>query len=250
MGARAGAAYLSKKQWKKWYGLGADYAWGHSSVEGFRDQMKAKMPGVEWLGDTYAPIGTKDYSTYIDRIKAAKPDAIWVAIAGADAINFIKQAKAAGLMDLLQVCGEVMGDPTIHRETGLEGVGIIAGSRAPFMLNTPAMQEFVKRWEVAYNDVPGEFDVETYQAMMFMAKGMEKAGALEVDKVIAAFEGLSYDGPEGTLKMRKEDHQAEQGGFFGVVKKVDKYPFGVLTDIETFPADVVTPPVEGCFIKR
>jgi branched-chain amino acid transport system substrate-binding protein len=44
--------------------------------------------------------------------------------------------------------------------------------------------------------------------MMMNASAVKKAGSLDVNKVIKAFEGLEWKGPLGTLVMRAKDHQA------------------------------------------
>jgi len=44
---------------------------------------------------------------------------------------------------------------------------------------------------------------------MFWAEALKKAGKDDVDAVIKAWEGLTYEGPAGTWYMRPCDHQAQ-----------------------------------------
>ena len=46
-------------------------------------------------------------------------------------------------------------------------------------------------------------------AVMFWAEAMKKAGKDDVDAVIKAWEGLTYNGPAGEWVMRACDHQAQ-----------------------------------------
>ena len=45
-----------------------------------------KEAGVTILGEIYAPLGTADWSSTIAKIKSAKPDVIYSAVVGGDAI--------------------------------------------------------------------------------------------------------------------------------------------------------------------
>ena len=56
--------------------LGMDYAWGHNSVQVFENEMKRL--NIDFVGKVFAPTGTKDYSTYITKIRQSGPTAsIW-----------------------------------------------------------------------------------------------------------------------------------------------------------------------------
>lgn len=44
---------------------------------------------------------------------------------------------------------------------------------------------------------------------MFWAEAVKKAGSTNVEAVIKAWEGLTYDGPAGLWTMRACDHQAQ-----------------------------------------
>src|ERR1700749_1084233 len=57
METRAISLWLRQGDFKNFYALGMDYAWGHNSIGVFEDEVqKAKK---ELLGSVYSPIGTK-----------------------------------------------------------------------------------------------------------------------------------------------------------------------------------------------
>ena len=58
---------------KNFYALGMDYAWGHNSIGVFEDEVK--KAGKNFVGAVYSPIGTKDFSTYITKIRQSGADA-------------------------------------------------------------------------------------------------------------------------------------------------------------------------------
>src|SRR5439155_1294641 len=63
------------------------------------------IEGTE-VGSDLAPTGTTDFSQYITKIKAAKPDLVFHNLAGADVTNFLKQYAEAGMT--LEVAGGVI----------------------------------------------------------------------------------------------------------------------------------------------
>ena len=89
----------------KWYMLTADYAFGHDL---FRVSSRFLTEnGGTVLGNDMVPTNTADYSAYILKIRQAKPDFVYINLAGVDQTTFLKQYKeynlpfplAGGVMD-------------------------------------------------------------------------------------------------------------------------------------------------------
>src|SRR6516162_11737697 len=74
MGTRAVSLYLRNAKLQKFYALGLDYAWGHNSVGVFEKEVQKSKK--EFIGKVFAPTGTKDYSTYITKIRQSGADAV------------------------------------------------------------------------------------------------------------------------------------------------------------------------------
>ena len=79
MGARAISLYLKEAKIKSFYALGLDYAWGHNSVQVFENEMK--RVNKDFIGKVFAPTGTKDYSTYITKIRQSGADGVYLVMA-------------------------------------------------------------------------------------------------------------------------------------------------------------------------
>lgn len=83
--------------------------------------------------------------------------------------------------------------------------------------------------------------MEAYLGTKMYIEAVKKAGSFDTDKVIKAFEGLSYTGPVGNMTMRKEDHQNQTPAVVGVVKgKTKYYPFAYPTPEMVLPAKDVS----------
>jgi branched-chain amino acid transport system substrate-binding protein len=94
---------LFDKFGKKWYFLTPDYAFGHTLQQGFEASLK-KFGGTE-VGASLTPLGTTDFSAYLIKAQAAKPDVIIVLEAGNDAVNCLKQAVEFGLEKKFHIAG-------------------------------------------------------------------------------------------------------------------------------------------------
>jgi len=58
---------------------------------------------------------------------------------------------------------------------------------------------------------------------MFWAEALKKAGKDNVDAVIQAWEGLTYEGPAGVWYMRPCDHQAQLPVWIAEMVKDSKF---------------------------
>ncbi|MDE2571935.1 MAG: ABC transporter substrate-binding protein, partial [bacterium] len=78
---------FAQKFGKKWYAITPDYAYGHALVDGYKDVL-AKVGG-QLVGDDLVPLGTADFSPYLTKIAAAKPDVVLALVQGADYVNML-----------------------------------------------------------------------------------------------------------------------------------------------------------------
>jgi len=69
-----------------------DYAWGHSSVGVFESEINHAKKN--FIGSVFSPIGTKDFSTYITKIRQSGAEALYIVMAGDDFNAFLGQAGA------------------------------------------------------------------------------------------------------------------------------------------------------------
>jgi branched-chain amino acid transport system substrate-binding protein len=64
-----------------------DYAWGRNSVQVFESEMK--RANKNFIGSVFSPIGTKDFSTYITKIRQSGAEAVYITMAGDDYNAFL-----------------------------------------------------------------------------------------------------------------------------------------------------------------
>ncbi|MDE2166619.1 MAG: ABC transporter substrate-binding protein [Alphaproteobacteria bacterium] len=94
---------LFKKYGKKFYFITPDYAFGHTLQQGFEAALKANN-GTE-TGASLTPLGSTDFSSYLIKAEASKPDVIIFLTAGQDSVNALKQAVQFGLNKKFGIAG-------------------------------------------------------------------------------------------------------------------------------------------------
>lgn len=239
MGARTLALYLKDAEQSDFYAIGSDYAWGHSSVGAFEEQIK--NVGKNFAGKVFAPVGNKDYSTYITKILQSKAQGCYVALQGDEGRAFYSQAQQYGLAERVQMVTEIVAQANI-RALGKDSVGLVGSSRYPFTYETPENKAFVEAFQAEYpGEIPDWSDGEIFQALTILFTAMEKADSDEAKKIVAAMEDLEVTSVKGAVKMRKCDHQGENQGFVVRVSEIEGQEEPVPEILKIYPREQVTP---------
>ncbi|MGZ9148406.1 MAG: ABC transporter substrate-binding protein [Candidatus Deferrimicrobiaceae bacterium] len=242
------ALYTAKKYPKltKFYNLGPDYEYGRTMWELFKARTAKVNPKAEFIGEQWPKLFIPDYTTYINAILAAKPDAVFCSLWGGDLVAFIKQAKPYGIFDKMKWIIATGGDITVAKALGSDmPKGMIVDQRYYFHWpNTERNKAFVKAYQADYNDYPSAWAAEGYDGVYFLAEAIKKAGSLDTEKVIAALEGLTIDAPRGKATLRKEDHQLSADFMVGETVFDKAYPFAIVGNTEVFKADEVLYSIE------
>src|SRR6267378_83142 len=177
-GAGALTLYLAESPMKRFFALGSDYAWGRDSVASFTTQITAARKDV--VGTDFPPVGTKDFASYIAKIRQSKADGVYLALPGQDATIYLKQAHQFGLNREVKPIMEILELENM-KPVGDAMVGAIGSSRYPFTVDTPKNRDFVKRFHELHGLYPDMFDGETYEGLEWLAQVIAKAGTDDVE---------------------------------------------------------------------
>ena len=215
MGSRSLSLFLKDSKANGFYAIGSDYSWGHSSVGSFEKQISAV--GKKFVGKVFAPVGNKDYSTYITKIMQSGAEGCFVALQGDEGRAFYSQAVQYQLASRMRLVTGLLGQSNINT-LGKDSIGIVGASRYPYTYDIPENHAFVKRFTEAYGEFPDWTDGEIYQALQAMFTAIKRANSLETAKIIKAAEGMEITSVKGPILFRECDHQAENQGFVVEVK--------------------------------
>ena len=203
----AAVEWMAREKGKSFFLVGSDYIYPRTCNKIAKPTI-AKAGG-KVLGEEYAPLGHTEFSSIINKIKAAKPDCIYSTVVGGSNVAFYKQLRAAGLDGSKQTLLS-----TVVSENELEGIGKdnAAGYYACMgyfqSIQSPANEKFVKAFKAKYGQdrVIGDPMQVAYNSVYLWKMAVEKAKSFDVDKVIAASGGLELEAPEGTVRVHATNH--------------------------------------------
>jgi branched-chain amino acid transport system substrate-binding protein len=236
---------LAKRFGKKWFLITPDYAYGHSLEDGFKDVMG--RVGGTIVGNALTPLGTTDFSSYLTKIDAAKPDLVLVLVQGDDYTNCLKQMNQFGLLKKYPIGGPqvelepLWALPPEARE-GYWGIEWYYKSDKTLGKNNKLAQQFVADATRRKNGRPPTArDAFGYVTLDRLAQAMHDAKSLEPVKVARAIEGVRFNSIfSGGGYYRKEDHQLMWPMWVAKIRPNgtpgDKYDLFDVTDVNAAEA--------------
>lgn len=248
------ASMVVKKGYKSIGIVAQDYSFGHEAVAAFKKKLAELDPSAKVVSVIFHPIGNKDYAPYVSQLLASKPDAVFTPNWGNDLRLLLKQATTMGMDQ--KVFGYFLNDEMLVQAFGKDDeklVGYIGAEVYTITIPTEKNREFVADYRKVMGQYPTWLRGKGYIAIMFWAEAVKKAGTFEVDDIIKAWEGLSWEGPTGRMTMRACDHQAQVPVWsFEIVKKNPFFEHSYIGPSSMVPPkDVETPcgGEAGCNMK-
>src|SRR5512135_3764888 len=74
------------KNLKTFYNIGPDYEYGRTMWELFKAKTKELNPKAQFIGEQWPKLANPDYTSYINAILQAKPDAVYCSLWGGDLV--------------------------------------------------------------------------------------------------------------------------------------------------------------------
>ena len=232
-----------------------DYAWGRDSWDIWKAGMNALKPGVRVVAELFPRFGSTDFSTEITRLLALRPDVILNTSWGGDLDTFIRQAADRRLFERTTMVLP-LAESSLERVGKALPAGHVVGARGDhwFLHPSPRDAALLKRFVDSFRARTGNYPIypcyHMAQAIFGLRAALDRAVAAKNGgwpddaELSAAFRGLEFPSPTGTIRIR-EDGQGLEDQLIGLSHHVDQYPFPVLDRMVVFPGDTVTPPARG-----
>jgi branched-chain amino acid transport system substrate-binding protein len=218
------AVWAAKNGIKKVFTVVADYGPGLDAEKAFSEAFKAA--GGEIVGSIHTPLQNPDFGPFIQRVKDAKPEAIFLFLpAGEQGIAFMKGYQERGLAQAgirLIATGDItddgvleaMGDPTL---------GLITSFHYSAAHNSPENAAFKKAYAEVNGDKirPNFMAAAGYEGMAAIYEALKKTGgSTDVDKLMAALKGMKLNSPRGPILIDPETRDVVQTVYIRKVEKV------------------------------
>lgn len=237
---------------KKWYFITASFAFGQDILRSSRALLKA-AGGTE-AGVDEVPLNTADYSSFILKIRQAKPDVVLGGLSAGDLSTFLKQWNELGMKGKIPFVEIAIGD------TDIWAVGPDAASGVFTKLwlynnphNPPEEKAFADAYMKKHNRPAADKAWMGWITAKSLFESIEAAKSTETMPIIEALENWKFESAGVSYKYRKWDHQMELRNLVVQVKEkiTDKWDyFDVKAALPENPADLEkvfgTPEEVGC----
>jgi branched-chain amino acid transport system substrate-binding protein len=174
------------------------------------------------------PLNTADYSSYILKIRQAKPDVVIGGLIGGDFSSFLKQWNEMGMKDKIPYVSIAITDTDFWSVGPQASSGIFV---KPWYYNnatnTAAEKQMVAEFEKKYGRPPSDKSWSAWIAMRSLLEAITAAKSTDSKAVVGALEKWKNTEGDFPYAYREWDHQLVKPAVIVGVKKqiVDKWDF-------------------------
>lgn len=212
--------WAAKNNIKKVATLTSDYAPGNDALEFFKKHFTAGGGAI--VEEVKVPLMNPDFAPFLQRMKDAKPDAMFVFVPAGQGGNFMKQYTERGLTGIKVIGpGDVMDDDLLNG-MGDSAIGAVTAHLYSAAHPSQKNKDFVAAYKKAFNQRPGFMAVGGYDGIHLIYEALKKSGGkTDGDSLLAAMKGMAWESPRGPISIDPETRDIVQNIYIREVKKVD-----------------------------
>ena len=226
VGYMAGSAATKTLGKKKIFFLARADSWGWDIRDGV--YAAAKEAGAQIVGYDEVSLGTNDFTTILQKVKAAKPDVFISAQFAADAVALLKQCHQMGLNKEMTIFNSFITNVVAKGLPPEALQGVYSMHYFYYDLTGFEDKEVAKRakeindsYQAKYNRPMDAYAAIAYIAYTEMFRGFEQAKSLDPLKVAAALKANNgqFDTVKGPARWREDQSAVYKYGAFLVKGK-------------------------------
>ncbi len=216
---------------KRFFLLGTDYVYPRTTNKILRAFLKSKGVKESDIAEVYTPFGHTDYQTIVGDVKkfsAGGKTAVISTINGDSNVPFYKELGNQGLdATEVPVVAFSVGEEELRGVDTKPLVGHLAAWNYFMSLDNEVNTDFKSKWAAyakaknlssAGKPLTNDPMEATYIGINMWKQAVEKAGTTDVDAVIAAMGGQTFQSPSGfTVKMDEKNHHLHKPVVIGEV---------------------------------
>ncbi|MGN7155100.1 urea ABC transporter substrate-binding protein [Dietzia cercidiphylli] len=214
-----GLEYLKEQGARSMYLVGSDYVFPQTANRVIKAWAEAN--DVEILGEDYTPLGSTDFSTIVNKVRTADPDAVFNTLNGDSNVAFFREYTNAGLT--------AEDTPVVSvsiAEEEVQGIGAdnIEGQLTSWnyyqTIESPENTSFVEAFKAKYgeNRVTSDPMEAAYTSLFLWKNTVEKAGSFDVAEIQENAGGVSFDAPEGTVTINGDNNHISKTALVGEIR--------------------------------
>jgi branched-chain amino acid transport system substrate-binding protein len=217
--------------------LVTDYGPGLDTERAFKERFVAN--GGQVVESVRVPMRNADFAPALQRVRDARPDALFVFVAESSGVAVMKQFVERGLDKAgikLIGTGDMLGDDVIN-DMGDVALGIVTSHHYSAAHPGQVNRDFVQTYGKANNGLrPNFMVVAGYDGMHVIYEALRKTnGTGNGDALLAAMRGLRFESPRGPVTIDPRTRDIVQNVYLRKVERRDgqlyNVEFGVVKDV-------------------
>lgn len=218
------ATWALKNGIKRVVTLVADYGPGIDAETAFKTNFIGGRGQI--LESLRVPLRNPEFAPYIQRIKDAKPDAVFIFVpSGEQGIAFMKGYRERGLAEagIKVIATGDLTDDHVLQTMGDATLGVITTSHYSAAHNSPENKAFLKSFAEANPNGgrPNFMAVAAYDGMAAIYEVARKLnGKIDGDKAMAVLKGMKINSPRGPIQIDPNTRDVVQTVYVRKVEKV------------------------------
>ncbi|MDY6997257.1 MAG: urea ABC transporter substrate-binding protein [Actinomycetota bacterium] len=211
--------YLKEQGVTSLYLVGSDYVFPQTANRIIKAYAAAN--DIEILGEDYTPLGSTDFSTIVNKVRASGADAVFNTLNGDSNVAFFREYNNVGLNPQEM---PVVSVSIAEEEVGGIGVQNIEGQLTAWdyyqTIDSPVNNEFVAAYKEKFGaDKPTSDPMEAAYVSVYLWKNtVEKAESFAVGDVQEAAGGVQFDAPEGLVQIDGDNNHITKTARIGEIR--------------------------------
>lgn len=215
-----------------------DYGPGIDAETAFKASFTAA--GGQILESLRVPLQNPDFGPFIQRVKDAKPEAVFVFVpAGGQGIAFMKAFQERGLADVgikVIATGDLTDDHLID-SMGDPALNVVTSFHYSASHDAPENRAFQKAYLEANGPQAGRPNfvaVAAYDGMAAIAEVVKRlGGVIDGDKAMEVLKGMKINSPRGPIVIDAQTRDVVQTVYIRRVERVNGQLYNI--EFEKFP---------------
>jgi branched-chain amino acid transport system substrate-binding protein len=215
------ADWATKNNIKKVVSLVTDFGPGVDSEKYFTERFILNSGVV--LEKLRVPLRNPDYAPFLQKVRDAKPDALFAFVPSGAGTALMKQFSERGLDKAgIRVIGEgSVTDDDILDGMGDVAVGVVTAHHYSASHNSPLNKKFVEAFGKANNGLrPNFMAVGGYDGMRVILEAAKVTKGGSGDTLLAAMKGQVFESPRGPMFIDAQTRDVVQNVYIRKVEKV------------------------------
>ena len=216
------AEWATKNGIKKVVSLVTDYGPGIDSEKFFTERFR--LNGGEVMETLRVPLRNPDFAPFLQKVRDAKPDALFAFVPSGAGSALMKQFTERGLdkAGIKLIAEGSVTDDDILNAMGDVALGVVSSHHYSAAHNSPLNKKFVEAFQKANPGMrPNFMAVGGYDGMRVILEAAKKTNGAGGDALLEAMKGQVFESPRGPVYIDAQTRDIVQNVYVRRVEKKD-----------------------------